>query len=220
MAKHDPLDTVLKLAKDAEEQAGLQLKSAQLMLQKCQSQLEALRNETHEYKTVAIDTITQLNTIMESEVLARDPKAKSINQALGGYGAGFGAVANAHKQLRDICELLKEEKGMNIVFIAHTDIDTITPPDSDAYNKYTLRMNKRCVSHYSDNVDMVAHVQLQNFVRTPDGGGNGQAVSTGARIIKCHASAESICKNRYGISQEIPFNEGENPLTEIIKGTK
>jgi flagellar FliJ protein len=49
MAKHDPLDTVLKLAKDAEEQAGLQLKSAQLMLQKCQSQLEALRNYRLDY---------------------------------------------------------------------------------------------------------------------------------------------------------------------------
>ncbi|NRD73347.1 flagellar export protein FliJ [Shewanella sp. VB17] len=49
MAKHDPLDTVLKLTKEAEAQAGLQLKSAQLMLQKCQSQLEALRSYRLDY---------------------------------------------------------------------------------------------------------------------------------------------------------------------------
>lgn len=49
MIKHDPLDTVLKLAKEAEAQAGLQLKSAQLMLQKCQTQLEALRNYRLDY---------------------------------------------------------------------------------------------------------------------------------------------------------------------------
>ncbi|RTR39344.1 flagellar export protein FliJ [Shewanella canadensis] len=49
MAKHDPLDTVLKLATEAEEQAALQLQSAQLALQKCQSQLGALRNYRLDY---------------------------------------------------------------------------------------------------------------------------------------------------------------------------
>jgi len=49
MAKHDPLNTVLKLATEAEEQAAQQLQSAQLALKKCQSQLVALRNYRLEY---------------------------------------------------------------------------------------------------------------------------------------------------------------------------
>ncbi|QFU23486.1 flagellar export protein FliJ [Shewanella eurypsychrophilus] len=62
MAKSDPLLTVLKLANEAEEQASLQLKSAQLHFQKCQSQLDALRNyrldymkqmESHHGKTIS-----------------------------------------------------------------------------------------------------------------------------------------------------------------------
>lgn len=62
MAKSDPLLTVLKLANEAEEQASLQLKSAQLNFQKCQSQLDALRNyrldymkqmESHHGKTIS-----------------------------------------------------------------------------------------------------------------------------------------------------------------------
>ncbi|MCE9686698.1 MULTISPECIES: flagellar export protein FliJ [Shewanella] len=48
MAK-DPLLTVLKLASDAEEQAGLQLKAAQLDLQKRQGQLTALNNYRLDY---------------------------------------------------------------------------------------------------------------------------------------------------------------------------
>ena len=49
MAKLDPLLTVLKLTSEAEEQAALQLKSAQLALQKCLSQLDALRNYRLDY---------------------------------------------------------------------------------------------------------------------------------------------------------------------------
>lgn len=49
MAKPDQLVTVLKLTTDAEEQAALQLKSAQLTLQKSQSQLDALRNYRLDY---------------------------------------------------------------------------------------------------------------------------------------------------------------------------
>lgn len=49
MANKDPLFTVLKIALDEEEQAALQLKSAQLALQKSQSQLSALQNYRLDY---------------------------------------------------------------------------------------------------------------------------------------------------------------------------
>ena len=49
MANKDPLFTVLKLASAAEEQAALQLKSAQFEHQKRQSQLQALNNYRLDY---------------------------------------------------------------------------------------------------------------------------------------------------------------------------
>ncbi|WP_144209950.1 flagellar export protein FliJ [Shewanella donghaensis] len=49
MRRADPLITVLKINKEAEEQAALQLKSAQLELQKTESQLDALNNYRLEY---------------------------------------------------------------------------------------------------------------------------------------------------------------------------
>ncbi|MGS0673876.1 flagellar export protein FliJ [Shewanella sp. 30m-9] len=49
MTKPDPLHMVLKLTQDAEEQASLQLRSAQLELQRRQSQLEALQNYRLDY---------------------------------------------------------------------------------------------------------------------------------------------------------------------------
>jgi hypothetical protein len=54
--------------------------------------IEALATEKHEHKTLVIDSITQLATLIESEIVAADPKAKSINQAGGGYGAGYSTA--------------------------------------------------------------------------------------------------------------------------------
>ncbi len=49
MARTEPLLMVLKLAEDAEEQASLQLRSAQLELQRRQNQLDALQNYRLDY---------------------------------------------------------------------------------------------------------------------------------------------------------------------------
>ncbi|MCG9722281.1 MULTISPECIES: flagellar export protein FliJ [unclassified Shewanella] len=49
MAKHDPLETVLKLALDAEEAAATQLRGVQLTLNKCRQQLDALRQYRLDY---------------------------------------------------------------------------------------------------------------------------------------------------------------------------
>lgn len=49
MARPDPLFTVLKLAKEAEEQAALALRGAQLELQKLKQQLDALNHYRLDY---------------------------------------------------------------------------------------------------------------------------------------------------------------------------
>lgn len=49
MTRSDPLLMVLKLAEEAEEQASLQLRSAQLEWQRRQNQLEALQNYRLDY---------------------------------------------------------------------------------------------------------------------------------------------------------------------------
>ncbi|GIU20191.1 flagellar export protein FliJ [Shewanella sp. MBTL60-007] len=49
MARTEPLLMVLKLSQEAEEQASLQLRSAQLEWQKRQNQLEALQNYRLDY---------------------------------------------------------------------------------------------------------------------------------------------------------------------------
>lgn len=175
----------------------------------------ALATEEHDFKTLVIDSITQLNIMIEKEVVASDPKQpKSINQANGGYGAGHNSVALVHQRLREWCNRLASEKGMNVVYIAHADSETIELPDHDPYTRYTVRMNKRSVSHYSDNVDIVAFLKLQTF--TSGSGDTKKARTTGERILTCYPTPSHISKNRFGISEDLILNNGENPFAPYI----
>jgi len=176
--------------------------------------IRVLAKEEHDFRTVALDSITQLNTIIEHEIIEADGKAKSINQAAGGYGAGYSAAAEMHRKIREAMGYLSAKRKMNVIFIAHSDVETIDLPDQDPFQRYTIRMHKKSVSHYSDNVDLVAYVKLKmHIVGSSE---RKKAISTGERIITCYPAANHISKNRYGITEDIPFELGKNPFDGLI----
>lgn len=178
------------------------------------SQINALVREEHDYKTVVFDSVTKLDRMFEKCIIDNDPKQpKSINQAMGGYGAGLSAVANLHGRIRKAAGMLND-KGMCVIFIAHADTETIELPDSDPYMRYSLRLGKRSLAHYVDDVDAVALVKLETFY-TGDGD-RKKAISTGDRVICMNATSSSVTKNRYGVTEDIKFELGVNPFTNII----
>lgn len=179
-------------------------------------QLTLLIKENHDYKTVIIDSVTALERLFVQDVLESDPKKpKGINQALGGYGNGPAAVAAQHERVRKACGILRDKKGMHVVFIAHAEVETIQPPDDEDYSRYSLRLGKKSVAPYTDDVDLVAFVKLQTFTKSGNGDKN-KAISDGSRVVVCHATASNVSKNRYGIEEELPFDKGINPFTSYI----
>jgi hypothetical protein len=178
-------------------------------------QLAALINEESDYKTCVIDSVTQLESMFAEHVVSTDPKKpKTLAQAVGGYGAGQVAVAAMHGRIRKAAQMLND-KGMHVVFIAHSDVSTIEPPDGDPYTRYDLRLHKKSMSHYVDNVDAVIYIKLETF--TTGDGEKKRAISSGNRIAVCHTSASQVSKNRYGITDDLPVALGENPLVPFVK---
>jgi len=177
--------------------------------------IEALATQEHDHKTLVLDSITQLATMIEAEIVAADPKAKSINQAGGGYGAGYGAASDKHRQVREWAGSLAYEKNMNIVFIGHADTETMDLPDMDSYNRYSVRLHKKSIAHYTDNVDAVCMIRLVTHTRGD--GDKKRAISTGAREIICHPQAASVTKNRFAIDAPLAFTfDGGNPFEQFV----
>jgi len=185
-------------------------KSAQLW-----EQLTALCNEDHDYQTCVIDSVTALERMFIADVLASDIKAKSINQALGGYGAGAAAVTSMHQRVRKAAGVMNTRKGMHVVFVAHADVETMRLPDSDDYMRYSLRLPPKSLPPYVDDVDLVGFIKLAMFTKGEDGE-RKKAISTGARELITYSTAANVSKNRFGITKALPVQPGENPLSPYI----
>lgn len=183
--------------------------------------LAALIQEDHEYKTLVIDSVTSLEELFIEHVVASDPRgAKNIAQAAGGYGAGFRMVASMHQRIRKAAGILRDRKGMHVVFIAHTETENIDPPDGTPYSRLSLRLNKRSRQPYIDNVDAVALITLETYRKTSDGERPDKAISDGTRVMKLTSSAAHVSKNRYGITEDLILTPGINPLAQYIPSLK
>lgn len=178
-------------------------------------QLTALFKEQHSYQTLIIDSVTALERLFVAHVMDSDPKRpRSINQALGGYGAGLGAVAALHQRVRKAAGVLNESRGMSVAFVAHADTETIELPDQDPYTRYSLRLNRKSVAPYVDDSDLVGFLRLESF--TKGDGERKKVISSGARELICYATASNVSKNRFGITDPIPVANGQNPLIDYI----
>lgn len=184
------------------------------------NQMMFLLRGKHDYKTAIVDSVSQLDTLFSEKVMDEDEeergkRAMSLGQACGGYQGGFKAVGALHGRLRQAAEILREKRGMHVVFICHSDISKIDPPDGDPYSKYDLRMSKYGVTHYVDNVDMVAYLRIETFLKGHKDDKRKKAVSDGSRIAICHTDPAQVSKNRYGITEPVPVVLGKNPFPFI-----
>lgn len=181
-------------------------------------QLKALVHEDHDYKTAVIDTVSAADRMFVQSILKQDGKAKSLNQALGGYGAGFSALAARHQQVRNAAEMLRIKRGMHVVFLAHTEVGTMRLPDQDDFSRYSLRMtHDKSLPPYLDDVDAVGFLR-QVMALKGDDGERKKAISSDERELVMHVTASNVSKNPYGITEPIAVPLGENPLAEFLKG--
>jgi hypothetical protein len=179
-------------------------------VKKLWDQLLALTTEAHPYKTVIIDSVTGLENLFAEDVLKSDPKAKSVQTAMGGYGAGRDAIAVMHGRVRKAAEVLRR-RGIHVAFIAHSDVVRIDPPDAEGYTQYSLRLHSKSMAPYVDSVDIVGFIKQATVVVGKDGESK-RAVTTGERVLVTYLTPTAITKNRIGISEDIPLERGVNPF--------
>ena len=184
--------------------------------------IEALATQDHDRKTLVVDSVTQFEKLATREIIDAEPNAKAKNMAAahGGYGKAFGMLDRKHQDLRESADYLVTDRGMNVVFIAHATTEELDLPDVDKYSRYTIQLHKNrqydCVHHYSNNADMVAFVRLKTNLRSIEGG-KKRAISDGEREIICFPVASNISKNRFGITEPIPFDlAGDFPFEKYV----
>ena len=177
-------------------------------------QIRALLTESHDFQTLVVDSVTSLNEMFTAEIIEKSGK-ENIAQAYGGHGAGYSALTNMHSRVRKHTQYLVDRKGMNVIYIAHADLERMELPDSEDYSRYSILLYHKAKTHYLNNVDLVGYVRLQSALRGEEDS-RKRVISNGDREFICYASASSVAKNGLGIDAALDFPEGSNPLAPYL----
>lgn len=168
----------------------------------------ALAQEEHEFKTVVIDTLDWLERLLWADC-CREHGKESIEDF--GYGKGYVVALKQWKEVLAGLDYLWSEKGMTVVLLAHAKVERFNDPESEGYDRYTLKLNKHADALIREWADAVLFAQKKQRVEKV---GDGPTAKTkarpvgkdgGDRVFRCASGPAAVAKNRFGIAGEIPM---------------
>lgn len=162
------------------------------------------------YKTIVIDSISKLDSMIVKSILDNEPPDKNGNQpstlnaACGGYGAGVARAQLIHRRFKGYMDKF-QERGITVVYVSHLAVTKIKSPDAEDYDIHSIVMNHdKSREVYVDDVDAVLLCKLQSFVQKTDSG-RDIIKSSGNRIIITGMDEAHVSKNRFKMPKEIPM---------------
>ena len=168
--------------------------------------LAALYTEKHDYRTVVIDSVDWLEPLVWARA-CRDNGWKSIEDA--GYGKGYVAALDLWRQYLDGLNALRNERGMTIIQIAHTDIKRFDSPEHDPYDRYVIKLHTRAAALLQEYADIVLFANYRISTVKADVGFNkkvNRALGSGERVMHSVERPAFLAKNRYGLPDTLPLN--------------
>ncbi|MFG0243653.1 MAG: ATP-binding protein [Phycisphaerales bacterium JB054] len=182
--------------------------------------LGELYTAEHEYRTIVIDSLDWLERLIWGEVCAKRG-VESIEDI--GYAKGYIFALTQWREILTGLDALRNERGMQVVLIAHAQIEKFANPETDTYDRYSPRLQKLASALVQEWCDEVLFASYRVHTKTTKEGFDRkrtQGVGTGERIIRTTERPAHVAKNRLNLPDEIPldyrvyaaFVRGENPL--------
>lgn len=169
------------------------------------AQLDWLADTKHEYKTVIVDSVDWLETLIHKDLCAAKGK-KSIADL--GYGVGYAQSEMVFREVLEQLDYLRDYKKMHVVCIAHTQVERFSDPLSEDYDRYTIAMHKKVSSAFIEWVDNLFFLNIPHYTRKDDNG-KIKGAGVGDRIIYTQTNPAYMAKNSFGFDAEIPYVLGE-----------
>lgn len=184
--------------------------------------VESLITGKHDYKTLIVDSLDWLEQIIFKSVAEKHSK-KTVAEV--DYGRGYVEAATMLKHMLAGFDRCRDDRGMHVVLLAHSDIVKFESPDGDTYDRYGPALNKKhCAPLVQQWCDEVLFAHYKTFTRkTDEGFGRSRAIGTGGkRVVETQEKPAFLAKSRLDLPEEMPldFNEYKKFLTPSSNGAK
>ena len=161
----------------------------------------ALASESHDFKTLVIDTADWLEKLLVEHVCKQANKAGVEDF---GYGKGYVVLAEEFtKFLASLEPLLR--RGMHVLLLAHTRIVKFEQPDAaGAYDRYELKLSKQVGPLVKEWCDVLLFGNYFTKVAENDSGRKRGVGGRERKLYTTHTAAWDA-KNRHGFDEMLPF---------------
>lgn len=187
--------------------------------------LQLLGEQPHNYRVLAIDSLDWFEPMVWAKVVRDNPTAgKGVASSLEsyGYGKGYKMALDYWRAYIDWINYLRNERGMMIIQTAHSSIKRFESPESDAYDKYELKLHHLASALLQEHSDIVLFANYKIGVTEEKLGFDQKrkrAVGSGQRMLFTQERPAYAAKNRYDLPESIPFDKDGNywnVLTEHV----
>ncbi|HEU5019660.1 MAG TPA: ATP-binding protein [Pseudolabrys sp.] len=189
--------------------------------------LEVLYNDDHDFKTVVIDSVTEMQRLVFAETGARgDDEGKTYERIEDfPYGKGYVYAMAVWGDFLQGLDMLRRDRGMTVVLIAHSIIGAFNDPESASYDQYQLAIHSSAKNNADHRGlierDMDAIILMKKNVATKSENKQGVATTKEKTVVRTRATGGDTvllhtvgkpaftAKNRYGIPAQIRYDKGK-----------
>ena len=167
--------------------------------------ITALYTEEHDFETLVFDSADHFEPIVWAEACRRNGW---LNIEAAGYGKGYVAAGDVWREFLDGLNALRSDKGMAVIVIAHHETKRFDSPETDPYDRYSIKLHKRAGDLLLEKADMVLFANWKVSTTKADVGFNQKvtrAVGRGERMLYTEERPAFVAKNRYGLPPELPL---------------
>jgi hypothetical protein len=165
--------------------------------------ISTLYSEDHNFQTVVIDSLDWLDNLIWQDI-----HAKHDEKALA-YGKGAVIAADYWRQILEGLSALRDERGMAVVLIAHTEIKRFDSPETEPYDRYRPKLQERSSALIQEWCDAVFFCNYRVITKETEVGFNKEVrrgVTTGERLMYTTEKPAYLAKNRYGLPDSMPLS--------------
>lgn len=167
-----------------------------------QAQMRMVFTEEHDYRTLVIDSLDQMEPLIWG-VIASAAGKDNIGEI--GYGKGYDAAVTDWRKVLFVLDKIREVRGMTVILIAHAKVERFEDPQNDAYDRYSLQLHKKAAAEVVHWTDELLFANYIANVRKLEDGRRTLGIGSGQRVIYTQERPAFVAKSRLEIPPEIPM---------------
>jgi hypothetical protein len=170
--------------------------------------MEAIDSLTapNDFGTVVIDSLDWLEPLVWAHACKVNGWA---NIEAPGYGKGYIAANDTWRTFFAALNDLRLNYSKAIGLIGHSLVKRFEAPDTEAFDRYELKLQKGALGLAVEWADVIGFAQEEISIKKEKDGFSGtraRGVSTGRRVLHVTAKPSYIAGNRYGMPDTIDLS--------------